>query len=93
MRQIRFLYVFLYCVKVMLAARKPNIVFILVDDLGWNDVSWHNTELVMPNLDAMARSSLILEQAYSQPTCSCSCIGQVAPWILQFRISSHKQRV
>ena len=54
----------------MLAARKPHIVFILVDDLGWNDVSWHNTGVVMPNLDAMARSGLILEQAYSQPTCS-----------------------
>ena len=70
MRQRRFLLIFLYFVKDMLAAHKPNIVFILVDDLGWNDVSWHNTEVEMPNLDAFARSGLILEQAYSQTTCS-----------------------
>lgn len=27
------------------AAPPPNILFILVDDLGWNDVSWHNPEV------------------------------------------------
>merc|ERR1711936_1144106 len=50
----------------------PNIVFILVDGLGWNDVPWHNPEVLMPNLDLMAKSGLILEQQYSQPTCSPS---------------------
>ena len=50
----------------------PNIVYILVDDLGWNDVPWHNPEVLMPNLGAMASSGLILEQTYSQPTCSPS---------------------
>jgi arylsulfatase A-like enzyme len=27
------------------AGAAPNILFILVDDLGWNDVSWHNPEV------------------------------------------------
>ena len=25
--------------------RRPNIVFVLADDLGWNEVPWHNSEL------------------------------------------------
>jgi len=50
----------------------PNLVYILVDDLGWNDVPWHNTEVLMPNINTMAKSGLILDQSYSQPTCAPS---------------------
>ena len=26
-------------------SRRPNIVFVLADDLGWNEVPWHNSHL------------------------------------------------
>ena len=28
----------------------PNIIFIMADDLGFNDVSWHNPDIYTPNL-------------------------------------------
>ena len=34
--------------------KKPNIVFIVIDDLGFNDVSWHNKGIIMPNLESLA---------------------------------------
>ena len=51
---------------------KPNIVILLADDLGYNDVSWHNSDVVMPNLRKLARSGVILDSHYSQPSCTPS---------------------
>jgi len=53
---------------------RPNIVFILADDLGWRDIGasgslWHQT----PHLDQLAREGLRHEQAYAPaPICSAS---------------------
>jgi arylsulfatase A-like enzyme len=51
---------------------KPNIVVFIADDLGFNDVSWHNSQVLMPNLEKLAKSGIILEQHYSQPSCTPS---------------------
>ena len=37
------------------SAQQPHILLIVADDLGYNDVSWHNPAMVMPNLDTLAR--------------------------------------
>ena len=34
---------------------QPNIILIIADDLGFNDVSWHNQRVLTPNLDSLAR--------------------------------------
>lgn len=52
--------------------KQPHIVLIVADDLGWNDVSWNNPEIIMPTLDKMARKGVILNASYVQPTCSPS---------------------
>ena len=49
---------------------RPNIVFILADDLGYNDVSWHNPAVISPHMESLARSGLILEGHYVQPICT-----------------------
>ncbi len=52
------------------SAPRPNIVYILADDLGWGDVGWHGGEIQSPNLDRLAASGARLEQFYVQPVCS-----------------------
>jgi arylsulfatase A-like enzyme len=49
---------------------RPNIVFVLVDDLGWGDVAYHNSEIATPNIDALASQGVRLERAYAFPICS-----------------------
>lgn len=48
----------------------PNIVIILADDLGWNDVSYHGSEIKTPNIDRLISSGIELDRFYVQPTCS-----------------------
>src|SRR5881275_375717 len=49
---------------------RPNIVFLVADDLGWADVGWHGGEIKTPHLDKLAASGARLEQFYVQPVCS-----------------------
>src|SRR5262245_620049 len=45
------------------ATRKPNIVFILADDLGWGDLgSYGNTKIRTPYLDQMAKEGMRFTQ-------------------------------
>ena len=53
--------------------KRPNIIFIMADDLGWQDVGFMGSRwFETPNLDALANQSLIFTQAYMYPTCSPS---------------------
>ena len=55
------------------ATKKPNIIFVLVDDLGYADVGFNGSKFFeTPNLDALAQESLVLDNAYMYPTCSPS---------------------
>ena len=64
------------CLMVGLSAgesAKPNIVFILADDLGMQDVGFMGSRYFeTPNLDALAEQSLVFNQSYMYPTCSPS---------------------
>jgi arylsulfatase A-like enzyme len=51
---------------------RPNVVLILVDDLGWRDIGAYGQDVAQtPNLDALARQSQRYTQAYAaNPVCS-----------------------
>ena len=60
-------------IKPLSTAKLPNIIFILADDLGYNDVSFHgSTQPKTPNIDKLARSGTVLTRHYTQPVCSPS---------------------
>jgi arylsulfatase A-like enzyme len=53
------------------AADKPNIVFILADDLGINDLSCYGRkDQKTPHIDRLAEQGLRFTTAYAQPVCS-----------------------
>lgn len=48
----------------------PNIIFILVDDLGFGDVGYNGSEIATPNLDQLAQQGMKLNRNYVYPVCS-----------------------
>jgi len=55
-------------------SRRPNIVVVFIDDMGWGDLScFGNTEVRTPNIDRLATEGLRFEQFYvNSPICSPS---------------------
>ena len=62
------------------AARRPNFLFLLIDDLGWNDIGFRglpedrvaggHAEFETPNIDALAREAVMLNDYYINKFCS-----------------------
>jgi arylsulfatase A-like enzyme len=61
------------------AQERPNIVFILADDLGWADLSvYGQTDFATPNLDRLAAQGLRFTQAYANSAvCSATRFGLI----------------
>lgn len=52
-------------------AEKPNIIFILVDDLGWNGPGCYgNPHISTPNIDRLAEKGMKFTRAYASPVCT-----------------------
>ena len=58
-------------------ARKPNILFILADDMGWGDLSCYGRpDYRTPNLDKLATQGMRFTNAYSAaPVCTPTRVG------------------
>mgnify|MGYP003673953718 FL=1 len=57
--------------------KKPNIILIFIDDMGWADLSsFGNTDAQTPNIDRMANEGISFEQFYvNSPICSPSRVA------------------
>ena len=55
--------------------KRPNIVIIVADDLGWNAVGYHGGFVKTPNIDRIASQGVALERFYVSPMCSPTRAG------------------
>jgi arylsulfatase A-like enzyme len=67
------------------ARARPNIVFILMDDLGWRDVGFMGSKYYQtPHVDRLAAGGMVFTRAYANgpncaPTRACLMSGQYTP--------------
>src|ERR1700685_4756388 len=51
------------------AQKKPNIIFILADDMGFSDIGCYGSEIDTPHLDALAKGGLRFTDFHNSPRC------------------------
>lgn len=52
------------------AAKRPNILYIMADDLGYSDIGAYGGEIDTPNLDALAREGRLLTNHHTGTVCA-----------------------
>jgi arylsulfatase A-like enzyme len=52
------------------SVKRPNILFILADDLGYADIGAFGSEIPTPNLDSLAKNGMVLTDFYSAMSCA-----------------------
>src|SRR5690242_9959553 len=77
MKSIFVAFVLLFASTVIADAKKPNIVFLLADDLGVGELGCYGqTKIATPNIDRLAKEGMKFTQAYSpSPVCAPSRCG------------------
>jgi arylsulfatase len=69
LRFLRSIGIALIAVSAATAADKPNVLFILADDLGYSDLGCYGGEIDTPHLDALAENGLRFTQFYNTGRC------------------------
>jgi arylsulfatase A-like enzyme len=52
--------------------RQPNIILIMVDDMGWSDVGCYGGELDTPHIDSLATDGLRFTRFYNNAVCGAT---------------------
>lgn len=71
------LFISIVCLSVatnmLQAQKKPNIIYILADDLGYGEIGvMGQTKIETPNIDALAKKGMLFTQYYADPVCAPS---------------------
>ncbi|MCP5520370.1 MAG: sulfatase-like hydrolase/transferase [Verrucomicrobiales bacterium] len=79
-------------VGLLQAASRPNVILVLIDDMGWGDFSCFGSEAAStPNIDHMAGEGIRFEQFYvDSPICSPSRVAiSTGQYPQRWRITSY----
>lgn len=96
-RKLRLAVFLLGLAAAVFAAEKPNVIFILADDLGYGDVGWAfqqrrqagEARILTPNLDRLAAEGVVLTDHYcAAPVCAPSR-ASILTGVKQDRCSVH----
>ena len=49
---------------------RPNVLVIIADDLGWNDISLHGGATPTPHIDSLASAGMSFRNLIVNPVCS-----------------------
>ena len=71
--------------------RRPNVVFILADDMGWGDVECNNPDSLIPtpNINRLAEEGVVFSDAHS--SCAVCTPTRYAILTGRFQWRSHKK--
>mgnify|MGYP006222597909 FL=1 len=63
---LSLMFLFLNCNKNSIKEKSPNVIFFLVDDLGWSDLGCYGSEFhETPNIDKLAKQWVKFTDAYA----------------------------
>lgn len=60
----------LFSCAALCAEDRPNIILIMVDDMGWSDIGCYGSEIETPNIDRLASEGLLFTQFYNNAKCT-----------------------
>ena len=74
MKQLLSLHFFLSIVFLsnLSAAERPNILLVMVDDMGWSDIGCYGGEIDTPHIDSLAKDGLRFTRFYNNAVCGAT---------------------
>ena len=69
MKRSLLAFALLACFAQSAVADQPNILVVLLDDLGYSDLGCYGGEIDTPNIDALAENGIRFESFYNSARC------------------------
>ena len=77
--KFKYILSFLLLTQILVSQNKrPNIILIVADDLGFSDVSFFGGEIQTPNIDKLAENGARFNKFYVSPMCVTSRVAIIA---------------